>query len=152
LIPPGLAGDKQLCVIPDKFLHQLAFATLVSPTGKYLLEDYALSYAPSASVLALASESARRREAGNERLLSVGNPAFDHEDNPNLADLQSAETEAKTIAGGYYSSRELLGNAATKEQFLRNFSAVEVVHFAGHFVTNPQSPGNSKLLFADGDL
>ncbi|HKO43698.1 MAG TPA: CHAT domain-containing protein [Pyrinomonadaceae bacterium] len=152
LIPSGLAVDKQLCVIPDKFLHQLAFATLVSPTGKYLLEDYSLSYAPSASVLVLASESARRREAGNERLLSVGNPAFDHEDNPNLADLQSAEAEAKTIAAGYHGSQELLGNAATKEQFLRNFASVEVVHFAGHFVTNAQSPGNSKLLFAGGEL
>ena len=152
LIPSGLAADKQLCVIPDKFLHQLAFATLVSPTGNYLLEDYALSYAPSASVLVLASESARRREAGNERLLSVGNPAFDHEDNPNLPDLQSAEAEAKAIAGVYHPSEELLGKAATKEQFLRNFSAVEVVHFAGHFVTNPQSSGNSKLLFAGGDL
>ncbi|HKO99579.1 MAG TPA: CHAT domain-containing protein [Pyrinomonadaceae bacterium] len=152
LIPSGLAGDKQLCVIPDKFLHQLAFATLVSPSGKYLLEDYALSYAPSASVLVLATDSARRREAGNERLLSVGNPSFDHEDNPNLADLRSAEAEAKNIAGGYQQSQELLGNAATKEQFLRNFTSVEVVHFAGHFVTNAQSPGNSKLLFAGGDL
>ena len=34
LIPAGLAGDRQLCIIPDKFLHQLAFATLVSPTGE----------------------------------------------------------------------------------------------------------------------
>jgi CHAT domain-containing protein len=152
LIPSGLAGDKQLCVIPDKFLHRLAFATLVSPGGKYLIEDFALSYVPSASVLVLATESARGRENGTERLLSVGNPAFDHEDNPNLDNLHSAETEAKTISRIYHPSLELLGRAATKEQFLRTFSTVEVVHFAGHFVTNPQSPGNSKLLFAGNDL
>jgi CHAT domain-containing protein len=29
---------------------------------------------------------------------------------------------------------------------------VDVVHFAGHFLPNGQSPGNSKLLFAGGDL
>jgi CHAT domain-containing protein len=152
LLPANLDGGKQLCVIPDKSLHQLSFATLVAPTGKYLLEDYAVSYAPSASVLVLATENARRKEGRTERLLSVGNPEFDHEENPNLPDLQSAEAEAKAISNFYYQPMELLGSAATREQFLRNFAKVEVVHFAGHFVTNPQSAGNSKLLFAGGDL
>ena len=152
LIPPDLAGDKQLCFVPDKSLHQLAFATLVSPSGKYLLEDYALFYAPSASVLVLATENARRKEARNESLLSVGNPDFDREENPNLPDLQSAEVEAKTIAASYQKPLELIGSDATKEKFLRNFANVEVIHFAGHFLANRQSPGNSKLLFAGGDL
>ncbi len=153
LIPPGLDGGKQLCVVPDKSLHQLAFASLVSPSGKYLLEDYALFYAPSASVLALATENARRRErARDESLLSIGNPDFDREENLNLADLRAAEAEAKTIAGDYRQSLELLGGEATKEKFLRDFTGVEVIHFAGHFVANRQSPGNSKLLFAGGDL
>jgi CHAT domain-containing protein len=152
LIPSDLAGDKQLCLVPDKSLHQLAFATLVSQSGKYLLEDYALFYAPSASVLVLATENARRKEDRNERLLSVGNPDFDREENPNLPDLQTAEAEAKTIAAGYQKSVALVGSQATKEKFLRDFANVEVVHFAGHFLANPQSPGNSKLLFAGGEL
>ena len=153
LIPPDLAGDKQLCLVPDKSLHQLAFATLVSRRGKYLLEDYALFYAPSASVLVLATENARRKEpVWNESLLSIGNPDFDREDNLNLADLPDAETEAKVIAGVYPKPLELLGGEATKDKFLHNFANVEVVHFAGHFIANPQSPGNSKLLFAGGDL
>lgn len=153
LIPPDLAHDKQLCVIPDKSLHQLAFATLVSREGRYLLEDFALFYSPSASVLVLATENARRREqVTDESLLSIGNPDFDREENPNLADLQSAEAEAKTIAGSYQRSVEMLGTEATKDKFLRDFANVEVVHFAGHFVANRQSPGNSKLLFAGGEL
>jgi CHAT domain-containing protein len=153
LIPPDLAREKQLCLIPDKSLHQLSFATLVSPGGKYLLEDFALFYAPSASVLVLATENARRKEqATMESLLSVGNPDFDREENPNLANLQDAEAEAKTIAGSYRKAVSLLGTEATKDKFLRNFADVEVLHFAGHFVANPQSPGNSKLLFAGGDL
>ena len=134
-------------------MHQLSFATLVSPAGKYLLEDYALFYAPSASVLVLATDNARRKEqVTNESLLSIGNPDFDREDNPNLADLQDAEAEAKVIAGVYPKPLELVGGDATKEKFLLNFVNVEVVHFAGHYVANRQSPGNSKLLFAGGQL
>ncbi|HEY0007025.1 MAG TPA: CHAT domain-containing tetratricopeptide repeat protein [Pyrinomonadaceae bacterium] len=153
LIPQGLDRAKHICVVADKSLHQLAFASLVSPAGKYLLEDFALFYAPSASVLVLATENARRKErTSGESLLSIGNPDFDREENPNLADLQAAETEAKTIAAGYQKSLELLGSEATKEKFLRNFASVEVVHFAGHFVANRQLPGNSKLLFAGGEL
>jgi CHAT domain-containing protein len=153
LIPPGLDGEKQICLVPDKSLHQLAFASLVSPAGKYLLEDYALFYAPSASVLVLATENAQRRgRTGDESLLSIGNPDFDREENLNLSDLQAAEEEAKTIARVYKQSLELLGGEATKDKFLRNFASVEVIHFAGHFVANRQSPGNSKLLFAGGEL
>ncbi len=153
LIPRDLARDKQICFIPDKSLHQLAFATLVSPEGKYLLEDYTLFYAPSASVMVVATENAQQREQSkDERLLSIGNPAFDREENPNLPDLVDAETEAKTIAANYRKSLSLLGADATRDKFLQKFAGVEVIHFAGHFVANPQSPGNSKLLFAGNDL
>jgi CHAT domain-containing protein len=153
LIPPGLDGAKQLCVVPDKSLHRLPFASLVSPAGKYLLEEFALSYAPSASVLVLASESARRKgREGVETLLGVGNPDFDREENPNLSGLQSAADEAKAIAGYYPVSLELLGADATKDAFLRDFTGASVIHFAGHFIANRRSPANSKLLFAGGDL
>ncbi|HKV37120.1 MAG TPA: CHAT domain-containing protein [Pyrinomonadaceae bacterium] len=153
LIPSDLTRDQQLCLVPDKSLHQLAFATLVSPAGRYLLEDYALFYAPSATVLILASENAQRKEqVRDERLLSVGNPRFDREENPNLPDLEDAESEARTTAANYRKSQTLFGDEATKEKFLRSFTGVEVIHFAGHFVANRESPGNSRLLFAGGDL
>ena len=153
LIPPDLALDKYVGLIPDKALHQLSFAALISRDGKYLLEDYQVFYAPSVSVLVLATENARRKEqVREENLLSIGNPDFDREENPNLAGLPDAETEAKAIARDYRKSTELLGGGATRETFLRNFANAEVVHFAGHFVANGQSAGNSKLLFAGGDL
>lgn len=153
LIPADLDAGKQVCLIPDKSLHELAFASLVSPSGKYLLEEFALFYAPSASVLVLATENARRKELlKGERLLSVGNPDFDREENPHLKDLQAAEVEARAIAADYSPALWLLGGEATKEEFLRRFTDAEVVHFAGHYVANRQSPGNSKLLFAGGAL
>ncbi|HWN09514.1 MAG TPA: CHAT domain-containing protein [Pyrinomonadaceae bacterium] len=152
LIPGELVSGMQLCVLPDKSLHQLAFATLISAKGKYLLQEYALFYAPSASVLVLATDNAKRKEHKSETLLAVGNPEFDREENPRLPSLEAAEDEATTIAEGYAQSLELLGPAATREQFLRNLTRAEVIHFAGHFVANPESPGNSKLLFSGSEL
>lgn len=153
LIPADLARDKQVGLIPDKALHQLSFAALISPDGRYLLEQYSLFFAPSASVLVFATENARRKEmVRNESLLSIGNPDFDREENQKLADLPDAEAEARSVARDYGKSSELLGAAATKETFLKTFITPEVIHFAGHFVARGQSPGNSKLLFAGGDL
>jgi CHAT domain-containing protein len=153
LIPPGVTSEKQLCLVPDKFLHGLAFATLVSNQGRYLLQDYGLFYAPSASVLVLASEHARSKASSErESVLSIGNPDFDREENPGLPDLRSAEEESKSVASNYQRALEFNGGAATKEKFLKNLGNVDVVHFAGHYVANRQSPGNSKLLFAGGEL
>ena len=152
LLPANLDRDRQLCLAPDKFLHQLAFASLVSPAGHYLLEEHALSYPPSASVLVLATESAQRKNRVNETLLSVGNPDLDYEEHPGLTNLDSAEAEAKSIVSGYAKSSLLLGREATKEKFLQSFTESQVIHFAGHFVANQRLPGNSKLLFAGSDL
>jgi CHAT domain-containing protein len=152
LIPTDLT-NQQLCLLPDKSLHQLAFASLVSPNGKYLLEDFALFYAPSASVLVLATENARQKDRlTTESLLSIGNPDFDRDENPNLAGLGSAAEEAKSIAETYHGSVPLLGGDATKDRFLHDFAAANVIHFAGHFLPNRHSPGNSRLLFAGGEL
>ena len=153
LIPPGLEREKPLCIVPDKSLHRLPFASLVSPAGKYLIEEFALSYAPSASVLVLATENARKKErAADETILSVGNPDFDREENPRLPDLQSAADEAKEVARLYAKPHALFGGDATKDAFLRDFTDASVIHFAGHFIVNRESPANSKLLFAGGDL
>ena len=55
------SGDV-VCVIPDKFLHRLPFAALISPqSGRYLVEDMAVFYAPSLNVLWHCSETAGRR-------------------------------------------------------------------------------------------
>jgi CHAT domain-containing protein len=153
LIPPALDRQKPICIVGDKFLHQLSFAALISREGKYLLEEHVLFYSPSASIFVLASENARRKSAfTNERVLSVGNPAFDREANPGLPDLPAAEDEAKSISGSYAQSVQLLGPEATRQKFLSKIVEVEVAHFAGHFVANSRLPANSKLLFADVEL
>jgi CHAT domain-containing protein len=151
LIPNTLESGKILCLIPDKSLYQIPFASLLSPAGKYLIEDFALLYNPSSSVFIATTENSKSKSS-NEKLLSIGNPNFDKTENSNLKDLPEAEIEAKEIAKNYQNNQKFIGNDATKQTFLDSFVNAEIIHFAGHFVVNNESPSNSKMLFADTDL
>ena len=153
LIPQYLDKQKTLCIIPDKNINLLPVAPPISPEGKYLIEDFPIIYSASSSVFISATENARRKEnIENETILSIGNPTFDRQENSDLADLPDAETEARTIAGFYPKAVYLAGEKATRESFSENLETPEVIHFAGHFVVNPASPGNSKLLFAGAEF
>jgi CHAT domain-containing protein len=46
-----LRGKRTIVIVPDDFLWQLPFQALVDGAGRHVLEDYAVSYAPSLSVL-----------------------------------------------------------------------------------------------------
>lgn len=152
LIPDALEPGKTLCLIPDKSLHEVPFASLISTSNRYLIEDHALIYSPSASIFILATANARTKEKLGEKLLSIGNPHFDPAEDPTLRDLPGAEVEAAEIAKLYETPRILLADSATKESFLDGLGAAQIVHFAGHFVANTGSSGNSKMIFANGDL
>ena len=153
LIPKNLDGGKTICLIPDKSVNLMPFAALASEIGKYLIEDFALFYSPSASVFVLVSENAKAKEnVKNESLLSIGNPAFDRAENAKLADLPQAEIETQEIAKNYPKVQNFIGENATKESFLSNVESADVIHFAGHFVVNEKSSANSKLLFSGSDL
>jgi CHAT domain-containing protein len=74
LIKPAegyLDKNLQLCIIPDDKLNLLPFASLVSPeTGRFLIEDYTLQTAPSATIFITSSENAKLRQpVSRERLL-----------------------------------------------------------------------------------
>ena len=152
-------GDV-LCIIPDKVLHRLPFAALISPhNGKYLIEDYALFYAPSLSVLWHTSEAAQRKSSsgqsssGQGTALSIGNPSFDLNPHPELPLLRSAEMEARMVAELYEPSAKLrLARDASKDRILREMSSAEVIHFAGHYVIDGSSPLMSRMLLAGGDI
>lgn len=152
-VVPNLDPAKEICLVRDKSLHQLPFAALVSERGRFFLEDFGIFYSPSASVFVFASEKAKSlEEFKDERLLSVGNPAFDKEKNAGLDALPAAADEARMIAKFYSQPKLDLGAEATKTKFLAEMPGAEVIHFAGHFVANPESPSYSRLLFsADGE-
>ncbi len=148
-----LDAGKKLCIIPDKALHYLPFAALVAPeSGRYLIEDWAVFYAPSLNVLRRCSQMAgAKARSGQELLLSVGNPTFNRRAYPNLPPLESAEREARGIAELFKNPVRLLGPDASKEKVLRAMQSAEVIHFAGHYVIEDSTPLLSKMLLAAHD-
>ncbi len=145
LLTPG----ERLVLIPDGALHMLPFALLRDPTtGRYLVQDHALTMAPSARVYA---ESRRRdRELAlkaERKALVIASPDFDHEIDPSLLNLRAGDTDAK-IARILPGSRVLRDSAATRQAFLRGAGNYDIVHFGGHSVVNTEAPLLSQMLFA----
>jgi len=148
-IESELDSDLLLCIVPDDSLNFLPFAALVSPTsGRYLIEDYTLQTAPSATVFISSSQQAEQRASNkSERLLIVGNPHFDREQFVDLPDLPSAEREAEKIAG-LYTATPLVGNEAVARRIKQLLKGADVVHFATHAIPDERSPLLSKLLLS----
>jgi CHAT domain-containing protein/tetratricopeptide (TPR) repeat protein len=148
MIKPG----DVVCIIPDKFLHRLPFAALISPdNGRYVVEDFAVFYAPSLNVLWNCSEASRTKAASESgTVLSIGNPTFDLRAHPDLPPLLAAEREAREVAKLYQRSTFLLGHEASKARVLRAMHSAEIIHFAGHYVIDGSSPLLSKMLLAGG--
>jgi len=150
-VAPWLDKRKQLCIVPDKALHFLPYGALLSRPDRYMVEDYWLIHAPSASLFVLCSEAAQRKAGLEpERLLSVGNPRFDQQAFPGLKNLPAAAREAREITGYYASHRLLTEEQASKSAVLRGMEQAEVIHLALHHLPEPTAPLFSKLLLAAG--
>ena len=150
LFEEDLDKDKSVFIIPDKILFRLPFNALYSTkTDKFLIADYKILLSPSANVFLNSSKKAANYNAqSDEKLLSIGNPKFDQSLSENLPNLVSAEKEAKNIAGFYPKSEILVGEQATKDAFKKRLVESNIVHFAGHYVTNEVSPLLSSFLVA----
>ncbi len=143
-----LDKGKTICIVPDKALSYVPFNALVSPaTNKPLINDYRLVFAPSSTIFLVCSEWAQRR-GGNieERLLSVGNPSFDHQVFLNLPD---SEREANGIADYYRNPTVLIGQDAREAAIKRSLERFDVIHLATHYAVDDRSPMNSKLALAE---
>jgi CHAT domain-containing protein len=146
---PYLDLNKEVCIVPDKSLYRLPFAALISPADNhFLIEDYAVFSAPSATMLILSSEAAGRFAESDEKILAVGNPYFDREEFPDLEDLPDSEAEAVKIAAFYQTAKTLIGKQANKNALVNNLAGSDVFHFAGHFAVNESAPLRSRLLLA----
>jgi CHAT domain-containing protein/Tfp pilus assembly protein PilF len=171
-----LKGKRRLLIAPDGALHHLAFEALLTRRAeresdcRFLVEDRAISYIPSASVLSSlqaptsSTESRKRliafapaygpaslperatRSAGSETVRG------ESRDSP-LPDLEGARQEVARIAD-LYSERDravYVGPAASRENFKRSLRAV-FLHFAGHGTLDEEHPERSSLELTDGSL
>lgn len=149
-IESQLNKDFEVCIIPDKVLHRLPFAALISPrTGKYLIEERTIYVAPSANMFLVATDIAGRKAGVKaERLLAVGNPQFDRRRFPSLKDLPDAASQAWESAAFYDSKFVVLNGKAREAVIRREIEKADVVDFAMHYVADERSPLLSILPLA----
>jgi CHAT domain-containing protein len=139
---PGMTRVRRLVIVRDEVVGQLPFAALRNrTTGRYLVEEYALSYLPSAGALPALRQtrpSAVPKARGPSAAFapfSVVLPASRRE-----VDAVRAVTSAVT----YLDAR------ATEPALRRSLTSAPVVHVAGHGVLNAFNPMFSRIELTRG--
>lgn len=142
----SLAPGERIVVIPDGALHALPFSLLRDPAGRFLLQNHAVSVAPSARVYL---EGLRREKLlpPPGRVLVVAAPDFDPTVDPTLRVLSAGSREA-LIAQIFPGSELLHGAKARRQAFLTAARDAEAIYFGGHSVVNAEVPLLSQMLFA----
>lgn len=132
---PHISNEK-LLIVPHHHLHYLPFAALHdAEADEYLIEQYTLSYAPSAS--ALQFMQANRNQPG-DRALVMGNA-----DNS----LPPAEAEAAAVAA-LYGTEAFTRTAASESTLRTGIESADLVHLAVHGTLNELDPLASHVALA----
>lgn len=142
-----------LTIIPHGVLTNLSFAALQRADGRYLLEDYAIHYAPAGAVLQFTA-GMRRADARRGNALLVADPVTVRPSplDPLLPPLPGARREAARIAAVIPRSRvtRLEGRDATEPRVTAAAAGKAIVHFATHAIVREQAPNDSYLAFGAG--
>jgi CHAT domain-containing protein len=156
-IADELQNVRTVCIVPDSFLWTLPFQALTTKRGNYLVEQYALYYAPSLSVLHEMNE--RSRQTINDgSLIAFGNPVIGRDEklNQDLCPLPEAETEVAEVAAAVRSKvkKVFVGREADEKSFKARAPTYATIHLATHGVLDNRNPLYSHLLLTktDGDV
>jgi CHAT domain-containing protein/tetratricopeptide (TPR) repeat protein len=160
-----LLRRRRVILVPDGVLWELPFQALVDRSGEYLLDRWAISYAPSITALHAMVEMKRQRKPapGQTQLLAMGNPVSGPAEaervktlyqDRDLGSLPLAETEVRRLGRiyGEKQSRIYIGPEARESRFKAEAAAPNVLHLATHGILNNASPLYSYILLAgDGE-
>jgi CHAT domain-containing protein len=159
-----LRNKTNLVIAPDSSLWDLPFQALVNSAGRFTIEDAAISYAPSLTVL---REMTKRRKNQTETaapatLLALGNPALGQEETGkragpalregNLDPLPAAGEEVKALGRLYGAARSkvYVGADAREDRVKNEAGRARILHFSTHGTLNNASPMYSYLTLAEG--
>jgi len=157
-----LQGKTSFVIVPDSTLWELPFQALLTNRNRFLIEDAAISYAPSLTYLREMSRKRAPGQAAPQSLLAVGNPALAQQTvaraqlatrGEKLEPLPLAEKEALALAGlyGAKQSKVYVGAAALEERFKAEAGAYRVLHLATHGILDDRSPMYSHLLLSQAN-
>lgn len=141
----SIPAGTSLIIVPHDVLHYVPFQSLMTPRGTYLIQDHAISYLSSASLLQFTKS---KRKKPGEDVLAFGNPDLG---DPAL-NLRYAEREVKEIAGLYPNAEVFVRKEATERKAKEKSPAHSILHFATHGEFNEENPLESSLKMSpDGE-
>ncbi len=160
-LPPTI---ERLVIVPDGVLHRLPFEALMLGDGRVVLERFAVTLAPSATI----ALNLWRRPADHRpvTLLAFGDPKFEREaepgsdarvyrsafdENGGLTRLASSADEARSVAR-YAPRAEVRLREGASEAFLKqaDLGAYRVLHFATHALVDERTAARTALALAPG--
>jgi Uncharacterized protein conserved in bacteria len=159
-----LRGKTNLVIVPDDTLWDLPFQALLNSMNRFLIEEAAVSYAPSLTALREMTRRQRNRSAtssASTTLLALGNPLLGRQTvsraaltlrDEKLDALPEAEQEVRALRRlyGLSQSKVYTGAEAREERVKSEASQARVLHFATHGMLNNASPMYSYLALAEG--
>jgi CHAT domain-containing protein len=158
-----LSGKTNLIIVPDGPLWNLPFQALQNEKNRYLVEQAAVSYAPSLTALKEMAKKAKARkpDAGME-LVAFGNPIVGKATSDRikqvfmsekLEPLPESERLVNEMGKMYGASRSKVytGDAAREETAKTEAPKYRIVQFATHGILNNVSPMYSHLVLAQND-
>lgn len=159
-----LKRKRRLVIVPDAALWNVPFQVLRPTANRFLIEDAAVSYAPSLTALVEMRKSARRKTATlpDATLLAFGNPALSDDTAQTLQVAVRGETSAplspliaaeREVAGlrelyGARASRVYIGRAASEARVKAEAGRFRILQFATHGVLDDASPMYSHLVLS----
>jgi len=147
LLAPVLAAlanqdVRRLIIVPHGSLHFLPFHAL-HDGQRYLIEQFEVSYLPSASVLAYCRPTATSAKSKPTTCLAIGHSR--------QGQLPSTAIEAQAIAE-LMRGEALLEQHATLAQFTASASERAIIHIAAHGEFRADAPLFSGIFLEDGVL
>ena len=159
-----LYNYNKLIIVPDGILAFLPFETLIMPDGRYLIEEYDISYIQSLAV----SEIVKSRNYSSTRKEFIGFGGADYENfnvassNSNYSylnirkwnNLPGTISEIDKIST-LYNTQDIYSGKSLTESLVKKLSEKDmlkrfkIIHFAVHGLVLPEQPWLSALVLTD---
>ncbi len=128
-----------IVVVPHGVLHYLPFQALLDG-NRYLIDDFSISYAPSAATFALCERNSGKHDG---RPLVMGIPD---------AQAPFIEDEVRAVAKILPDAALLLGTEANEQNLRKNGRGSRAIHIATHGAFRQDNPMFSSIRLGEGNL
>jgi tetratricopeptide (TPR) repeat protein len=142
LIAPvrDLLRCRHIVIVPHGYLHRLPFHALFDGE-RYLIDDYSISYSPSASVYYLCSRVKTKNTGGRSTVIGVPDSRTPY-----------ISKEVAAVAAELPKTRLVIGRDATVNRFRKLASESRFVHIATHGEFRTDNPMFSSIRLSDSYL